>query len=178
MQTAALCKLEGAFSQGLSPRPCWNEALYCPLLDMPCSITSSTKSSLGVSIGSPLGVTGSAESGHLNGGWHGRGGVAGESAVWQDRAAQATSSLPFLLPLVLLPRSPVHASTAKRPLAVWADPHSGLGGVQLPTRCHSCAHAAHQCPDPAARGGTCDQCPPAAGCHLVRASGRRGRLRT
>ena len=36
MQTAALCKLEGAFSQGLSPRPCWNEALYCPLLDMPC----------------------------------------------------------------------------------------------------------------------------------------------
>ena len=142
---------------------------------MSCSTTShQQRAPLGYQVSAPLGVTGSAESGHLNAGWHGRGSMAGQCVVWQDRAAQATSSLLFLLPLVLPPRSPVHASAAERPLAVWADPHSGLGGVQLPTRCHSRAHAAHQCPDPAARGGTCDQCPPAAGCHLVRASGRPG----
>lgn len=51
-------------------------------------------------------------------------------------------------------------------------PHSGLGGVQLPARCHGGAHTAHQRPDPAACRGACDQHSPTAGRHLVRACRR------
>lgn len=54
VQTAAFCKLEGAFSQGLSPGACWNEALYCPLLDMPCNTTShQQRAPLGYQSGAP-----------------------------------------------------------------------------------------------------------------------------
>lgn len=72
-------------------------------------------------------------------------------------------------PLVLPPGFPVRASTVERPLAVRGNPHSGLGGVQLPARCHSCAHTTHQCPDPASCGGARNQRPPAASSYLVRA---------
>lgn len=94
-----------------------------------------------------------------------------QCVVWPDRVAQAMASLVFLLLLLLVlpPGAPVCASAAKCPLAVRGDPYSGLGGVQLPYRCHSRAHTTYQCPDPAAYGGACDQCPPTASGHLVRA---------
>lgn len=74
-------------------------------------------------------------------------------------------------PLVLPPGFPVRASAVERALAVRGNTHAGLGGVQLPARRHSCAHATHQCPDPASCGGACDQRPPAASSYLVRARG-------
>lgn len=92
--------------------------------------------------------------------------------MWQDRTTQAVSSLLFSLAPVLPPGSPVRASAAECPLAVRGHPHSGLSGVQLPARCHGRAHATHQCPNRAAHWGACDQCPSAAGCHLVRACRR------
>lgn len=90
----------------------------------------------------------------------------------QDQRASAACCLLFSPLLVFPPGSPVCASAAERPLAVRGDPHSGVGGVQLPARRHGRAHAPHQRPDPAARGGARDQHPPTASRHLVRVCGR------